>query len=68
MYTDSFDSSQAKQRALAVIRKQNSAATRAARGGLHRLLPRIFSPKPMTAFQESLAVHMYCAAPHSAME
>jgi hypothetical protein len=65
MYSDSFDAEKAKQRALAVIRKRNDAA---ARGGLRRFLPHISSRKPVTPLQECLAVHIYCAAPHSALE
>lgn len=68
MYSDSFDAEKAKQRALAAIRKRNDAAARAARGGLRRFLPHISSRKPVTPLQECLAVHIYCAAPHSALE
>jgi hypothetical protein len=68
MYTDTFDALKAKQRALDAIRKQNKAAARAAHGRLWRLFPRILGRDPVTPLQECLAVHMYCAAPHSAME
>jgi len=68
MYTNRFDSQKMKQRALDAIRKENASVSGARRSPLGRLLPRILGRKPMTPLQECLAVHMYCAAPHSAME
>jgi hypothetical protein len=68
MYTDGFDALKAKQRAIAALRKRNEAAAQSARGRLSRLFPQILGRKPMTPLQECLAVHMYCAAPHSALE
>jgi hypothetical protein len=68
MYSDTFDSEKARLRALALIRKQNKAASRPSSGLFRRLFPQVASRQQMTPLQECLAVHIYCAAPHSAME
>lgn len=68
MYTDTFDAQKAKQRALAAIRKRNDAAMRGATGPLRRLLPQWAGRPAVTPLQECLALHMCCAAPHSALE
>jgi len=68
MYSDTFDSDKARERALVLIRQQNKTARRMTGGLFRRLFPRIALRQPMTPLQECLAVHIYCAAPHSAME